>query len=107
MALDLNLIDARGLGRVIRRACPRACPHVVFLPGMGGNKHSSVAYNIWQEFRVWFSDWTDFAAGGQEFCEYDDSQHACALHPGGQPSRVLEINNIIVGLAWRHRRHVG
>ena len=103
MASHLHLIDARGLGRVIRRACPRSCPHVVFLPGMGGRNHSSVAYSIWQEFRVWFSDWTDFAAGGQEFCEYDDGPTSCVLHPGRKPvlnqQKINELKCLVINSA--------
>ena len=59
--------------------------HVIFVPGMGnGRSHSNSAWAIWKDLGLWYTSWTDFARGGQEFAVYQP-QLPPKLHPCGLP----------------------
>ena len=79
------MLATRVIGRFLKKkVLSNRQPHVIFCPGMGGNGHSATAYAIWQEFKVWFASWTDFADGGQAYMEYEDTAKP-KDHPGGSP----------------------
>ena len=79
----LNMLSGSRIGRALRQSLGYPDKvDVIFCPGMGnGCRHQDQAYALWQNFRVWFSNWHTFAAGGQDFTKYIISP----LHPGGMP----------------------
>ena len=71
------------LGRVLKTHARGQPMNIIFCPGMGGGGHADAFLHLWQGVHLQFASWTSFAAGGQEYVEYDNSD--VALHPGGRP----------------------
>ena len=63
MDISCSGIHGRDVGRFVKKALnkPRAVD-VIFAPGMGAVRENE-AYELWQDFNIWFKYWTTFGTG--------------------------------------------